>query len=96
VGSTSSTISTRPLQTAEELPPREHVFEHRRAVLAGAGFEGFPELQQAARDEYRRARPTRPHAHAVPLFSLDQTSSKRAGADHVNVEDTAHKLSGSS
>ena len=60
------------------------------------GFEGFPELQQAARDEYRR----RPHgaeqavAGAAPLFSLDHTEFESAlAADHVNVEDTAHKLS---
>ncbi|MGZ4299975.1 MAG: MurR/RpiR family transcriptional regulator, partial [Solirubrobacteraceae bacterium] len=54
-----------------------------------------PELQQAARDEYRR----RPHGSAdalaaAPLFSLDHTEFEAAlAADHVNVEDTAHKLS---
>jgi DNA-binding MurR/RpiR family transcriptional regulator len=61
------------------------------------GFEGFPELQQAARDEYRR-RPAgaaaEPQLAATPLFSLDQTEFEGAlAADHVNVEDTAHKLS---
>src|ERR1700721_1603933 len=64
------------------------------------GFEGFPELQQAARDEYRRqvgggAINGAPQPAAVaPLFSLDHTEFEAAlAADHVNVEDTAHKLS---
>ena len=60
------------------------------------GFEGFPELQQAARDEYRRRPPRRERsrAAAAPLFSLDHTEFEAAlAADHVNVEDTAHKLS---
>jgi DNA-binding MurR/RpiR family transcriptional regulator len=59
------------------------------------GFEGFPELQQAARDEYRRRAPgTNGTLTATPLFSLDQTEFEGAlAADHVNVEDTAHKLS---
>ena len=64
------------------------------------GFEGFPELQQAARDEYRRAgrrggiNGADPLTAAAPLFSLDHTEFESAlAADHVNVEDTAHKLS---
>ena len=61
------------------------------------GFEGFPELQQAARDEYRRRPPGAVEALTVggaPLFSLDHTEFESAlAADHVNVEDTAHKLS---
>src|ERR1035437_1139411 len=53
------------------------------------------ELQQAARDEYRR-RPSgaAETLAAAPLFSLDHTEFEAAlAADHVNVEDTAHKLS---
>jgi DNA-binding MurR/RpiR family transcriptional regulator len=60
------------------------------------GFEGFPELQQAARDEYRRRPPSDGMAISgnAPLFSLDHTEFESAlAADHVNVEDTAHKLS---
>jgi DNA-binding MurR/RpiR family transcriptional regulator len=60
------------------------------------GFEGFPELQQAARDEYRRRPPGAAEnlGGATPLFSLDHTEFEAAlAADHVNVEDTAHKLS---
>jgi DNA-binding MurR/RpiR family transcriptional regulator len=65
------------------------------------GFEGFPELQAAAREEYRRANTkaqTNGSAPAcAPLFSLDQNEFESAlAADHVNVEDTARKVSRSS
>ena len=37
------------------------------------GFEGFPELQAAAREEYRRVNAKPPGgASSSPLFSLDQ------------------------
>jgi DNA-binding MurR/RpiR family transcriptional regulator len=84
-------------QTAEELARRASTSSSTVVRFSQAlGFEGFPELQQAARDEYRR-RP--PGGHEVnggptPLFSLDHTEFESAlAADHVNVEDTAHKLS---
>src|ERR1700741_2849204 len=86
-------------QTAEELARRASTSSSTVVRFSQAlGFEGFPELQQAARDEYRRRAPD---AHgaltAAPLFSLDQTEFEGAlAADHVNVEDTAHKLSRSS
>ena len=68
------------------------------------GFEGFPELQAQAREEYRRRVAAGPRAtarqrsqrvgHATPLFSLDQSEFETAiAADHVNVEETARKLS---
>jgi DNA-binding MurR/RpiR family transcriptional regulator len=83
-------------QTAEELARRANTSSSTVVRFSQAlGFEGFPELQQAARDEYRR----RPHGGvetlaAAPLFSLDHTEFEAAlAADHVNVEDTAHKLS---
>jgi len=60
------------------------------------GFEGFPELQEAAREEYRHHhRATAPAGfEAAPLFSLDQTAFEQAvAADHVNVEETARKVS---
>ena len=84
-------------QTAEELARRANTSSSTVVRFSQAlGFEGFPELQQAARDEYRR-RPAgreRPLAAAAPLFSLDHTEFEAAlAADHVNVEDTAHKLS---
>jgi DNA-binding MurR/RpiR family transcriptional regulator len=62
------------------------------------GFEGFPELQEAAREEYRHlhraADPTNGQKSAEPLFSLDQSAFESAvAADHVNVEETARKVS---
>ncbi len=88
-------------QTAEELARRASTSSSTVVRFSQAlGFEGFPELQQAARDEYRR----RVGGLAgggidvlrtpAPLFSLDHTEFEAAlAADHVNVEDTAHKLS---
>jgi DNA-binding MurR/RpiR family transcriptional regulator len=83
-------------QTAEELARRASTSSSTVVRFSQAlGFEGFPELQQAARDEYRRRAPgTNGTLTATPLFSLDQTEFEAAlAADHVNVEDTAHKLS---
>ncbi|MGO9903431.1 MAG: MurR/RpiR family transcriptional regulator [Solirubrobacteraceae bacterium] len=84
-------------RTAEELARRASTSSSTVVRFSQAlGFEGFPELQQAARDEYRR-RPngvSDPLASPAPLFSLDHTEFESAlAADHVNVEDTAHKLS---
>src|ERR1700684_3864519 len=88
-------------QTAEELARRANTSSSTVVRFSQAlGFEGFPELQQAARDEYRRPvgggdMNCAPQPAAVaPLFSLDHTEFEAAlAADHVNVEDTAHKLS---
>jgi DNA-binding MurR/RpiR family transcriptional regulator len=84
-------------QTAEELARRASTSSSTVVRFSQAlGFEGFPELQQAARDEYRRRPPgaTEAQATVAPLFSLDHTEFEAAlAADHVNVEDTAHKLS---
>jgi DNA-binding MurR/RpiR family transcriptional regulator len=87
-------------QTAEELARRANTSSSTVVRFSQAlGFEGFPELQQAARDEYRRrvgqgGIATERLTAATPLFSLDHTEFEAAlAADHVNVEDTAHKLS---
>ncbi len=86
-------------QTAEELARRANTSSSTVVRFSQAlGFEGFPELQQAARDEYRRRPPgglaNGSATAAAPLFSLDHTESEAAlAADHVNLEDTAHKLS---
>ncbi|MGZ4184212.1 MAG: MurR/RpiR family transcriptional regulator [Solirubrobacteraceae bacterium] len=84
-------------QTAEELARRANTSSSTVVRFSQAlGFEGFPELQHAARDEYRRRRDDVPNGvvSAAPLFSLDHTEFEAAlAADHVNVEDTAHKLS---
>jgi DNA-binding MurR/RpiR family transcriptional regulator len=87
-------------QTAEELARRASTSSSTVVRFSQAlGFEGFPELQQAARDEYRRrvgglGAGVEVLTAAAPLFSLDHTEFEAAlAADHVNVEDTAHKLS---
>jgi DNA-binding MurR/RpiR family transcriptional regulator len=90
-------------QTAEELARRANTSSSTVVRFSQAlGFDGFPELQQAARDEYRRlvggigtgAALAGEAQGATPLFSLDHTEFEAAlAADHVNLEDTAHKLS---
>lgn len=84
-------------QTAEELARRASTSSSTVVRFSQAlGFEGFPELQQAARDEYRRRPPSggAESMSAAPLFSLDHSEFEAAlAADHVNVEDTARKLS---
>jgi DNA-binding MurR/RpiR family transcriptional regulator len=84
-------------QTAEELARRANTSSSTVVRFSQAlGFEGYPELQQSAREEYRRrhaAAPRDPGA-AAPLFSLDQNEFETLlAADHVNVEDTARKVS---
>jgi DNA-binding MurR/RpiR family transcriptional regulator len=87
-------------QTAEELARRANTSSSTVVRFSQAlGFEGFPELQAAARDEYRRihASPIAPQAvggPSTPLFSLDQNEFEGAlAADHLNVEETARKVS---
>jgi DNA-binding MurR/RpiR family transcriptional regulator len=90
-------------QTAEELARRASTSSSTVVRFSQAlGFEGFPELQQAAREEYRRQAGAGQGGAgaggigvvAAPLFSLDQTEYETALAtDHVNVEETARKLS---
>jgi len=84
--------------TAEELARRASTSSSTVVRFAQAlGFEGFPELQEAARDEYKRARDDHdgaaPAASTPPLFPIDQTEFEAAlAADHVNVEETARRL----
>src|ERR671914_177176 len=84
--------------TAEELARRASTSSSTVVRFSQAlGFEGFPELQEAARDEYRHHHRTGAQANGyepAPLFSLDQTPFEQAvAADHVNVEETARKVS---
>jgi DNA-binding MurR/RpiR family transcriptional regulator len=84
--------------TAEELARRASTSSSTVVRFSQAlGFEGFPELQEAARDEYRhhhRRFTTPVETTAAPLFSLDQSAFEQAlAADHVNVEETARKVS---
>ena len=84
-------------QTAEELARRADTSSSTVVRFSQAlGFEGFPELQDAARDEYRR----RSHAVAVTgddtdsaLFTLGKSEFETALAtDLLNVEETARKI----
>jgi DNA-binding MurR/RpiR family transcriptional regulator len=93
-------------QTAEELARRANTSSSTVVRFSQAlGFEGFPELQAAAREEYRRVHTkTEPKnagaaaaGSSTPLFSLDQNEFETAlTADHLNVEETARKVSRSS
>jgi DNA-binding MurR/RpiR family transcriptional regulator len=86
-------------QTAEELARRADTSSSTVVRFSQAlGFEGFPELQEAARDEYRR----RSHSVAVghgeesesALFALGKSEFEAALAtDLLNVEESARKLS---
>jgi len=85
--------------TAEELARRANTSSSTVVRFAQAlGFEGFPELQHSAQDEYRRAHrngggPETESLVAPPLFPIDQTEFESAlAADHTNVEDTARML----
>jgi DNA-binding MurR/RpiR family transcriptional regulator len=84
-------------QTAEELARRANTSSSTVVRFSQAlGFEGFPELQAAAREEYRRVHAQPPGAGegAGPLFALDQNEFETAlAADHLNVEETARRVS---
>jgi DNA-binding MurR/RpiR family transcriptional regulator len=84
-------------QTAEELARRANTSSSTVVRFSQAlGFEGYPELQSSARDEYRRrvAAGAAGNGNGSPLFSLDQNEFETAlAADHSNVEDTARKVS---
>ena len=87
-------------QTAEELARRASTSSSTVVRFSQAlGFEGFPELQTAAREEFRRRVAAGLPAQngnggAAPLFSLDQSDFETAvAADHVNVEETARRIS---
>jgi DNA-binding MurR/RpiR family transcriptional regulator len=85
-------------QTAEELARRASTSSSTVVRFAQAlGFEGFPELQAAARDEYRRTREAAggitPEFSTPPLFPIDQTDVEASlAADHTNLEDTARRI----
>jgi DNA-binding MurR/RpiR family transcriptional regulator len=87
-------------QTAEELARRASTSSSTVVRFSQAlGFEGFPELQTSAREEFRRRVAAGLHepngnGGAAPLFSLDQSDFETAvAADHVNVEETARRIS---
>jgi DNA-binding MurR/RpiR family transcriptional regulator len=85
-------------QTAEELARRASTSSSTVVRFSQAlGFEGYPELQQAAIEEYRHKVAGQSNGAASkadsPLFSFDHSDFEASlGADHTNVEDTARSL----
>jgi len=79
-------------QTAEELARRASTSSSTVVRFSQAlGFEGYPELQQAAIEEYRNR--TQEENGAGQLFDFDHSEFESSlGADHANVEDTARSL----
>lgn len=79
-------------QTAEELARRANTSSSTVVRFSQAlGFEGYPELQQAAIEEYRRRAPE--DGGTEPLFDFDQCEFEAAlASDHANVEETARNL----
>ena len=86
-------------QTAEELARRANTSSSTVVRFSQAlGFEGYPELQRSARDEYRRRHePGTIEGEGLgsgPLFGLDRSPFEDALAqDHQNLETTARRLS---
>jgi DNA-binding MurR/RpiR family transcriptional regulator len=80
--------------TAEELARRASTSSSTVVRFSQAlGFEGFPELQAAAREEYR-ARGPQGQPELEPLVSLDHGAFESAiAADFANVEETARRVS---
>jgi DNA-binding MurR/RpiR family transcriptional regulator len=81
-------------QTAEELARRASTSSSTVVRFSQAlGFEGYPELQQAAIEEYRSKAPKSDGGPNGPLFDFDHSEFEAAlAADHANVEDTVRNL----
>ena len=89
--------------TSRSRPPRSLPVARTRRVrrwCASArpwGSRGIPSSSSSAREEYRRRHapgPTNGAPAAAPLFALDQNEFETSlAADHVNVEETARKVS---
>lgn len=80
--------------TAEELARRASTSSSTVVRFSQAlGFEGYPELQQAAIEEYRSVGTAASGAAAGSLFSFDHSELEASlGADYSNLEETARKL----
>jgi DNA-binding MurR/RpiR family transcriptional regulator len=80
--------------TAEELARRASTSSSTVVRFSQAlGFDGYPELQQAAIEEYRNAGGASGSASAGALFSFDHSELEGSlGADYANLEETARKL----
>lgn len=80
--------------TAEELARRASTSSSTVVRFSQAlGFEGYPELQQAAIEEYRNAGTAVSGGSAGSLFSFDHSELEGSlGADYANLEETAKNL----
>ena len=80
--------------TAEELARRASTSSSTVVRFSQAlGFEGYPELQQAAIEEYRTTIATAGVPGSGPLFSFDHSELEASlSADYTNLEETARKL----
>ena len=84
-------------QTAEELARRANTSSSTVVRFSQAlGFEGYPELQQAAIEEYRNAVAAGAVGNGSPggaLFDFDHTEFEASlAADHANIEATVRGL----
>jgi DNA-binding MurR/RpiR family transcriptional regulator len=84
-------------QTAEELARRANTSSSTVVRFSQAlGFEGYPELQQAAIEEYRHkvsGGEGNGGNGAAALFSFDHSEFEASlGADYSNIEETARSL----
>ncbi len=79
-------------QTAEELARRANTSSSTVVRFSQAlGFDGYPELQQAAIEEYRNRAPSGDSAGS--LFDFDHSEFEASlAADHANVEATVRAL----
>jgi len=84
--------------TAEELARRASTSSSTVVRFSQAlGFDGYPELQQAAIEEYRTSigngSSSSNGAASGPLFAFDHSEFEASlGADHANLEETARNL----
>jgi len=80
--------------TAEELARRASTSSSTVVRFSQAlGFEGYPELQQAAIEEYRSTIAGNGAANGGALFSFDHSELEGSlSADYSNLEETARKL----
>jgi DNA-binding MurR/RpiR family transcriptional regulator len=80
-------------QTAEELARRASTSSSTVVRFSQAlGFEGYPELQQAAIEEYRNRAPEQNGAGGQ-LFDFDHSEFEASlAADHANLEETVRAL----
>jgi DNA-binding MurR/RpiR family transcriptional regulator len=86
-------------QTAEELARRANTSSSTVVRFSQAlGFDGYPELQQAAIEEYRhKVAEGAPNGNggrgAAALFNFDHSEVEASlGADYANIEETARSL----